>query len=86
MKLRLVTKLDKKNKTTSKTFDDDVMSKNCDVIVIFRIFSQFGAVRRPVSGTESAKVMFSVIAAFCLTKTENRTKKSLTQLPYYCFE
>ena len=86
MKLGLVTKLDKKNKTTSKTFDDDVMSKNCDVIVIFRIFSQFGAVRRPVSGTVSAKVMFSVIAAFCLTKTENRTKKSLTQLPYYCFE
>ena len=25
---------------------------------------------------ESAKVMFSVIVTFCLTKTENRTKKS----------
>ena len=50
MKLGPVTKLDKRNKTTSKSFDDDIMSKNCDVIVIFRIFCQFGAVRRPDSG------------------------------------
>ena len=49
MKLGLVTKLDKKNKTTSKKFDVDVMSENCDVIVIFRICDQFGAVRRPDS-------------------------------------
>ena len=88
MKLGLVTKLDKKNKTKSKTFDDDVMSKNCDVIVIFRIFGQFGAVWRPDSRhrAESAEVMFSVTVTFCLTKTENRTKKSLTQLSHYCFE
>ena len=33
--------------------------------------------------TESAKVMFSVIGTFYLTKTENRTKKSLTQLTHY---
>ena len=39
-----------------------------------------------IPDTESAKVMFSVIVTFCLTKTENRTKKSLTQLSYYCFE
>ena len=50
MKLGPVTKLDKRNKTTSKKFDDDVMSENCDVIVIFRIFGQFGAVWRPDSG------------------------------------
>ena len=49
MKLGLVTKLDKKNKTTSKKFDVDVMSENCDVIVILRICDQFGAVRRPDS-------------------------------------
>ena len=50
MKLGPVTKLDKRNKTTSKKFDVDVMSENYDVIVIFRIFVQFGAVRRPDSG------------------------------------
>ena len=38
MKLGPVTKLDKTNKTMSKQFDDDVMSTNCDVIVIFPIY------------------------------------------------
>ena len=32
---------------------------------------------------ESAKVMLSVMGIFCLTKTEKRTKKSLTQLSQY---
>ena len=37
MKLKPVTKLDKRNKTMSKKFDDDVMSTNDEVIVIFKI-------------------------------------------------
>ena len=32
------------------------------------------------------KLKFSLIVTFYLSKTENRTKKSLTQLSYYCFE
>ena len=44
MKCGRVTKLDKTNKTTSKKFDDDVMSKNCDIIVILPIYDQFGAI------------------------------------------
>ena len=47
MKLGPVTKLDKGNKTTSKKIDFEVMLENCDVIVLFRSFGQFGAVRRP---------------------------------------
>ena len=39
MKLGPVTKLDNRNKTASKNFDNDVMSLNCDVIVIFQIWS-----------------------------------------------
>ena len=50
MKLGPVTKLDKKNKTTSKKFNDNVMSANCDVIVIFLIYGEFGAIRKPDSG------------------------------------
>ena len=50
MELRPVTKLDKRNKTTSKKFDDDVMSINCDVMVIFPIYGQFGAIRKLNSG------------------------------------
>ena len=37
MKLGQETKFDKRNKATSKKFDDDVMSRNYDVIVIFPI-------------------------------------------------
>ena len=55
MKLGSVTKLDKRNKTKSKSFDDDVMSGNYDVIVIFRIFDQFGADRMPDSGHRVCK-------------------------------
>ena len=50
MNLGPVTKLDKRNKTTSKNFDIDIMSENYDVIVIFRIFGQLGAIRRPDCG------------------------------------
>ena len=49
MKLGPVTKLDKRNKTTSKRFYDDVMSTNCEVIVIFPIYGQFGAIQNPGS-------------------------------------
>ena len=52
MKLGPVTKLEKRNKTTSKKFD---VSRNWDVIVIFRIFGQFGAVQRPDSGHRACK-------------------------------
>ena len=47
MKLGAVTKLDKRNKTTSKKFDDDVILANWDVIVIFLIYGQFGAIWKP---------------------------------------
>ena len=58
MKLGAVTKIDKRNKTTSKNFDVDVMSTNYDVIVIFRIFGQFGAVQRADSGHRVCKSFF----------------------------
>ena len=50
MKLGPVTKLDKRNKTTSKKIDDDVMLENWEVIVIFLIYGQFGAIQKPDSG------------------------------------
>ena len=36
MKLGPVPNLDKRNKKTSKKFDDEVMSENCNVIAIFQ--------------------------------------------------
>ena len=45
MKPGLVTKIDTRNKTTSKKFDENVMSGNCDITVILPIYGQFGAIR-----------------------------------------
>ena len=50
MKLGPVPKLDKRNKTLTKKFDDDVMSENYDVIAILPIYGKFGAIRKPSSG------------------------------------
>ena len=44
MKLGAVTKLDKRNKTTSKKFDNDIVWRSCDMIAIFPIYGQFGAI------------------------------------------
>ena len=50
MKFGPVTKIDMRNTTTSKNLEDEMMSENCDVIFIFTIYGQFGAIRKPDSG------------------------------------
>ena len=55
MTLGLVTKVDKKNKATSKKFHDGVMSANCNVIATFSIYDQFGAIQKPDSGHIACK-------------------------------
>ena len=47
MKLRLVNKLYRRNKTTSKELDDSVMSENCDFSDLCGLF---GAIRKRDSG------------------------------------
>ena len=74
-----VTKIDKRNKTASKKIDVAVMSKNYDVINIFRIFGQLGAIRRPDSRHRDCKSYIFSNRNLFFTKTANRTKKSLTQ-------
>ena len=85
MKLGPVTKLDKRNKTTSKN-DNDVILANCDVIVTFPIYGQFGVIRKLDSGRIVCKSYMFIKRTFYLTKTENGTKKSLTQLSHYCLK
>ena len=70
------------NTSTSKKFDNDFMLANFDVIVFFLIYGKFTAIREP----DSIKIPFSIILTFYLTKPKNRTKKSLIQLLYCCFE
>ena len=50
MNLGPVAKIDKRNKTMSENFDGDILSKICNVIAIFLIYSKFGAIRKPDSG------------------------------------
>ena len=53
MKLGPVTKLDKRKNARLKKFDEFLGS--CDVIVIFLIYSQFGAIWKPDSGRINSK-------------------------------
>ena len=64
MKFGPVIKLYKRNKTMSKIFDDDIMSKNCDVIVIFSIYGQFGAIQKPDSGCSNCKTYVFIKSNF----------------------
>ena len=51
MKHRPVTKLDKKRRQSQKNLTTyNVMSTTCDVIVIFLIYGQSGAILKPDSG------------------------------------
>ena len=58
MKPGPVTKLNKRNKKTSKKFVDDIILENCDVIVILPIFGQFGAIRKLDTGRIVCKTYF----------------------------
>ena len=86
IKLGPVTKLDKRNKMTSK----NLMMTLCRKIVTLSTFFQFIADLEQfgsrISEALSVKLIFSLTVTFYLTKTENRTKKSLTHLSHYCFE
>ena len=79
MKLGPITKLNNRNKTTSKHLTLMPLSFSG----VLENLEQSGG---RILDTDSAKVMFLAIVTFCLTKTKNRTKKSLTQLSRYCFE
>ena len=50
MNLRLVTKLEKRNKTMSKKINDDIMLEKSNFILIFPIYGQFGAISKTDSG------------------------------------
>ena len=71
MKLRSVTKFDKRKTATLKTFDDDVMSAYCDVIVLFSIYGQFEVIRNPDSGCMAYKTFIFINSNFLSCRTKN---------------
>ena len=56
-----------------------------EIMFFFLIYGQFSAIPKPDSGRMVYKTSFSFTIAFNFTKTENKTKKTVTQLPYCCF-
>ena len=84
MKLRPVTKLDKRNTSTSK----NLVMTSCRQIVtlFFFIYSNLQSSGRGIPNKWPKKLPITLIVTFYLTQPENRAKKSLTQLSYYCFE
>ena len=86
MKLGPVTKLDKRNRTTSMTLTMTLCQQIVTSLSFFRFLINLEQSGGRTPDTDSTEVMFSVTATFCITKTKNRTKKSLTQLSHYCFE
>ena len=69
MKLEPVTKDDKKNTVISKSFDDDIISANCDIIVIFPIYGQFGAIRKLDFGRTICKTYIFIKSNLLSNKT-----------------
>ena len=61
MKLGSATKLNKRNKIMSKKINCDLMSENLEVIVIFPIYGQFEAIRKPDSGRIICKTYVLII-------------------------
>ena len=80
MKLGPVTKPDKRNKTTSKNLTMTSCRETVMSLSFFGFLPNLEQSGGLILYAESAKSMFLVIVTFRLTKTENRTKKSLTQL------
>ena len=58
MKLGPVTKIDKKNKSTSKNIVDDIMLGNCVVNVFFPMYDKFAAIRKRIPDVWSIKLAF----------------------------
>ena len=61
------------------------MPANYDVIDFF-IYDQFGTIRKVDSGRMACKSYIFINSNLFITKTKSRTKISLTQFSYYCFE
>ena len=55
------------------------MSENDNVIAIFQFMANLEQSGSRIPEAQSVKLIFSLNVIFRLTKTENRTKKSLTQ-------
>ena len=77
MKLGSVTKHDKRKKIMQKKLNDDVTSTKCDVIILFFIYGQYGAIWKPGSGCIICKTyLFINLLSYKSWKLKNLSHSS----------
>ena len=86
MKLGPVTNLTRKTKQRQKILTIASCQKIVKSLLFFQFMANLGQSGSQIPDEQSVKFIFSLTVTFYLTKTENRTKKPLTQLSHYCFE
>ena len=86
MKLRPVTKIDKRNKTMSKNLTMRLCRKIVTSLPFFQYMANSEQSKSRILDALSVKLIFLLIVIFYLAKTEIISKKSLKKLSHYCFE
>ena len=88
----LTLNLDQKLKLTRETKqrEKNLTMTSCQKILtslsFFSVLVNLEQFESRIRDASSLKLTFSLIVTFFLTKTENITKNSLTQLSHFCFE
>ena len=86
MNLGPVSKSNKKNTATSTNLTMTSYRQILTSFSFFRFMANLKQYGSQIPDAWSVKLTFSLTVTFYLTKIENRTKNSLTQLSYYYFE
>ena len=86
MKLGPVTKIGKRNTETLKKMAMTSCRQILTSLPFFRVEANLKKSGNRIPNAWSVKLTFSLTTTFYLTKTEKRTKKSLTQHSYCGFE
>ena len=79
MKLKSLTNFDKRNKTTQKNLTMASCQQNVMSLLFFRFMPNLAPFESWIPDAEFVKLTFSLRLTFYLTKTENRSEKSLGQ-------
>ena len=64
MKIGKISTPDKRNTATSKKLEDDFMLANCNAIIIFLIYDEFGATGKPDFGSMVCKTYIFINSNF----------------------
>lgn len=70
---------------TSKNPESNKMTMICDLAFVFQICIRFGAIWEPGFHGMPCRLAISYLSTFCLSKTEQSTKKPLAELIYQRF-